>query len=254
VAGGAVGSFHSAEPDARVFPLYTPRTSLLGEAAGELDIESIDENRAPTTIAPEWVQAAAQLVEIRDERTAGEAVFFALFAVMNSPKWISDQPAEMDDFPQVPLPSDPSIFEDAVATGKQLVMLFDPDREVDGVTRGVILDSLRRLAVEDSVAGLIDLEFGQAGQRAGLYENRTVYWNADHGWRNVPPEVWNFSACGFQVLPKWLSYRKHGGLTSADRRNFRMLARRIQRIIDLESSCDDLYSAALADPLLASSV
>ena len=33
----------------------------------------------------------------------------------------------------------------------------------------------------------------------------------------VPDAVWGYLACGFPVLPKWLSYRVPTGLTQQDR-------------------------------------
>ncbi len=67
-------------------------------------------------------------------------------------------------------------------------------------------------------------------------------WSAAGGWRSVPEDVWNFTACGFQVLPKWLSYRKDQGLTAADREAFRMIVRRrIHAALEETSACDKAY-------------
>jgi hypothetical protein len=202
LVGGAVASNESAEPNARVFPLYAPATQLMGEAAGELgfeDPESVDEG---TTVAPEWIAAAKALLGLSDDKQAGEAVFYGLLCVMQSPEWIEAQPAEMDDFPQVPLPGTAPDLQAAVTTGRRLASLLDPDADVPGVTSGNIHTALRDLAVPDSASGTVALEFGKAGERGGKREGDAVLWNAADGWRSVPEEVWNFTACGFQVLPK----------------------------------------------------
>jgi hypothetical protein len=42
-------------------------------------------------------------------------------------------PVEMDDFPQVPLPSESASLIKAAETGRKLVELYDPDIQVPGV-------------------------------------------------------------------------------------------------------------------------
>ncbi len=195
VAGGAVGGFASAEPDARVFPLRAPASHLMGEAAGELGFESPDATGTSTTVAPEWVAAAKALLTLKDDTEAGDVIFYALLAVMHSPAWIDAQPAEMDDFPQVPLPGLAADLRAASETGRRLAALLDPDADVPGVTSGRIRMELRGLAVPDPVSGTVSLEFGKAGERAGKREGDAVLWSAGHGWRSVPDDVWNFTAC-----------------------------------------------------------
>jgi hypothetical protein len=251
IAGGAVGGFASAEPDARVFPLRVPTTHLMGEAAGELGFEEPDVPDGATTVAPEWVAAARELLVLTDDAEAGEVIFYALLAVMHSPAWIEAQPAEMDDFPQVPLPGQATDLQAAAEAGRRLALLLDPDADVPGVTSGSIRTELRDVAVPDSVTGTVGLEFGRTGERAGKRDGDSVLWSDSHGWRSVPDEVWEFTACGFQVLPKWLSYRKEAGLSATERETFRMIVRRIQAVLDESVACDAAYAAALATPLLA---
>ena len=248
VAGHAVGGFASMEPDARVFPLYAPLSQLLGEGSGELDFQHEDA-KPSTTVAQEWVEAASLTLGLGDDMSAGEAIFFALVAVMQAPAWVEDQPVEMDDFPTVPLPAAPAVLAEAVTLGRDLTCLLDPDTEVDGVTSGVIRPNLRDIAVPDAVIGTQTIQYGRYGERAGQHDGADVLWNSMHGWRCVPEDVWAFSVGGFQVLPKWLSYRKNTGLTAADRETFRMLARRIQAILDLGDRCDSVYTAAQSQPL-----
>lgn len=252
MAGSAVGGMESAEPNARVFPLYAPPTTLLGEAGGELELVPSDPvSIRETTVAAEWVEIAASVLGTTDRRKAGEAIFFALVTVMNSPTWIDLQPVEMDDFPQVPLPANAAEFTSAVATGRRLTALFDPDTTVHGVTAGQIEHNLRPLGTPDQVAGAVTLDYGTAGRAAGRRDGTSVLWGIGQGWRNVPDDVWNFGAGGHQVLSKWLSYRKVSGLTTQDRETFRLLVRRIQAILDLAPICDAAFSAATASPLIA---
>ena len=120
-----------------------------------------------------------------------------------------------------------------------------------GVTSGSIQADLRDLAVPDSASGTVDLEFGRAGERGGRRANDVVLWSAAEGWRSVPEDCWNFTACGFQVLPKWLSYRKNKGLTATDREAFRIIVRRVYAVLAEADACNTAYRVALATPLLA---
>jgi hypothetical protein len=248
-AGTAVAAFAAADPDARVFPLYNPKTHLLGEESGELQLET-EEDAPPTTVAAEWVAAVRHALPKLDDKAAGETIFYAVLAVMHSPDWLATLPVDLDDFPQLPVPADPTALAGAAATGRRLAALLDPDHEVDGVTQGLLRPELADIAVPSAAQGTVPILYGSASRQAGRFENGTVYWSQTGCWSNVPDDVWHFSIGGFQVLPKWLSYRM-GGLTAADRTTFRKLAQRIKAILDLAPECDEAYAAAEADPLLA---
>jgi len=241
----AVGCMECVDPNARVFPLYGPS---MDETHGESEkMFETAATSAATLVAAGWVELVKELLAL-DEKAAGEAVFFALVAVTNSPAWLDDQPVESDDFATVPLPAEPEKLRRASELGREILDLFDADTPVHGVTHGSIREALRGLAVMDSVAGTVTLD-GRYGVAAGRYETDSVIWSGGQGWRNVPGSVWGFAIGGFQVLPKWLSYRTKSGLTEADREQFRILCRRIAAIQALESACDDLYAAAQKEML-----
>ena len=120
LVGGAVQGNESAEPNARVFPLYAPATQLMGEEAGELGFESPASVDEATTVAPEWIAAARALLGLQDSKEAGEAVFYGLLCVMQSPEWIEAQPAEMDTSRRFPLPGTASGLRAAMTTGAAL--------------------------------------------------------------------------------------------------------------------------------------
>lgn len=245
----AVASFAAADPDARVFPLYGPNT-LDDNADTERLFETSATGAATATmVAPEWVKAAANALGC-DDKTAGEAVFYALVAVTASPAWAESQPVESDDFATVPVPSDPKQLANAAAIGRELTELFDPTSSVAGVTTGSIRPELRDIAVPTVAHGTVPLD-GAYGNRGGTYDGADVIWSGDGRWTNVAPLVWGFSVGGFQVLPKWLSYRVRDGLSPTDRDAFRLLCRRIAAIRALERRCDALFADAAASPLSA---
>jgi hypothetical protein len=79
-----------------------------------------------------------------------------------------------------------------------------------------------------------------------------VWLNADACWRNVPAEVWRYKIGGYQVIKKWLSYRKHYVLARALRSEevayVQEMARRIAAILLLGPALDADYAACKADP------
>lgn len=247
VASRAVASFACAEPDARLFPLLGPGDILHG-ADGQLGNGSEHRATARLLVAPEWVEAAATL-DPTDNPAAAEAVFMALLALMNSPAWLADQPVDADDFPPVPLPGDGDAMRRAAQLGREIAALDDPSTEVPGVTTGSIDGRWAAIGVPDSVAGRVAIENGRRGSNGGQRKGTAVLWNTNHGWRSLPDDVWSFTACGHAVLPKWLSYRKETGLTSADRETFMLLCRRIAALRALEPELDRLYREAQSNPL-----
>ncbi|WP_157576011.1 type ISP restriction/modification enzyme [Mycobacterium sp. GA-2829] len=242
----AIASFESVDPNARVFPLYRPDIDKLQEETGK--IFDTAAGSGATSVLPAWVKRTASVLNC-DEKTAGESVFFALVAITNSPTWLDEQPVESDDFAQVPLPSSATALASAADLGRQLTDLFDPDTPVVGVTHGKIREDLREIATFDLVTGTVGLA-GRHAVNAGTRSGESVLWSADKGWHNIPDEVWSFSIGGFQVLPKWLSYRTNTGVSEVDRELFRILCRRIAAIRSLENSCDDIYREAQINMLM----
>jgi hypothetical protein len=164
---------------------------------------------------------------------------------------LAAQPVDADDFPQVPVPGRKPDLEAAAAIGRQIAALNDPTVDVGGVTSGPIDPALAAIGVPDNVGGGVSLDFGRFGQSGGQRRGSDVLWSGQQGWRNVPDDVWDFTACGHVVLPKWLSYRVGAPLGSRDRQAFMLLCRRVAAIRGLEAGCDAALAAAEAAPLTA---
>jgi hypothetical protein len=66
-------------------------------------------------------------------------------------------------------------------------------------------------------------------------------------WRNIPARVWNYTIGGYQVIKKWLSYRKKPllgrSLKPEEVREVRDMARRIASILLLEPELNGNYEA-----------
>lgn len=238
VVSTCVASFAAAEPDARLLPLYEPPPlhgaggTLLATATGPHSL-----------VGAEWIEAARSVGVSGPDESVAEIIFLAVVAVMNSPKWLAEQGAESDDFPQVPIPGESTDLLDAADLGKRIAALNDPMKDVQGVTTGAVPSSLAAIGVPDTARNPT-LEFGRFGQAGGMRQGPDVMWAREKGWRNVPDDVWDFSACGHVVLPKWLSYRVGKTLTSRHRQTFMLLCRRIGALRELESDCDEVYETA----------
>lgn len=247
----AIAGFDSVDPNARVFPLYTPTAAAIGnEDRGELELTVATSHNADTTVAPEWVAAAKTALGVSDDTDAAEAVFYALLAITHSDDWLALQAVEADDFPTIPIPADAADLAAAADLGRALTALLDPNTDVPGVTTGRIHQHLRHLGLPDQVSGDVAISSGSKGNRAGIRQGSDVFWDETHGWHDVPDAVWEYTIGGFQVLPKWLSYRIDA-LTPADRETFRILCRRIQASLDLAAGSNALYGSAQINPLTA---
>ncbi|MGI8870508.1 MAG: hypothetical protein ACR2F6_17090 [Mycobacteriales bacterium] len=123
-----------------------------------------------------------------------------------------------------------------------------------GVTTGKIDPRYADIGVPDNVAGAATIDYGSFGRRGGQRRHTDVLWDIDHAWHNIPDTVWSYTACGFPVLSKWLSYRvsspnRPRELSGNDRDTFRLLTRRIAALVDLQADCDRAFTAATTAPL-----
>lgn len=68
----------------------------------------------------------------------------------------------------------------------------------------------------------------------------------------VPERAWNFSISGFQVLHKWLSYRKGQTLDKAMQRQLLDVVARISELVDAMEEAEPVLEKTLADPVARS--
>ena len=243
----AVPGFECVDPNGRAFP------RLDGAEVGveQLSLEPTGLTEPHTTVNAEWLEAARLAGVSGTDIEVGDVVFYALIALLYSPMWGEAVPREGGTFPGVPLPGSADLLHEAAELGRQIALLSDPWEEVVGVTTGSIRPALRDLAVPNGPTPRVLTE-GRLGHRGGQWEatgGGLVRWSSTGGWLRVPEELWTFTIGGFEVLPKWLSYR-HGRTLSPDEIDgFSMLCRRIAAIIELLPNCDALLGAAKLKPL-----
>ena len=113
---------------------------------------------------------------------------------------------------------------------------------------------VERAYLPEEVAAIEEgaLALGLTGEQAfeQLGQNTVdVYLNDGTFWRNVPVKVWEYTACGYQVIKKWLSYRERAilqrPLTSNEARLVMQIARRIAAILLLGLALDVNYETRL---------
>jgi hypothetical protein len=252
----AVVCWAAAEPDARMIFKY----QLDGGYTGALfdGTPGFHGKKLISNVSAEWIQAANALGVVGDElgdsdltRGTGDIVFYALLAIGNSPKWADEQPGLQDDFPTLPLPNDKNDLIAAAKLGQGLETLYDVDHDVAGVTIGSIERGLSAIGVPDVVHADPIVNSPHYSE-----PDNKIIWDSDSGlgWKNVSLGVWNFSVAGFQVLPKWLTYRKNRTIDSREREAVTHICRRIASIIHIQAQCDGLYEKCKGDYLQTSSM
>ena len=169
-----------------------------------------------------------------------------------------------------------SAAEDLVASaarGRELAQLLDSDTPVPGVTEGALRPEIAAIAVPSTVDGrnmagddfALTAGWGHFGQGEAVMPGQgrvverpytpeegaalgaalpalgettfDIHLNDLAYWRNVPATVWGYKLGGYQVLKKWLSYRKRGvlgrALSASEVAHFAETARRVAALLGL---------------------
>lgn len=255
-----VPSFHCTDPDARAFPRLRPvAPSRVGEARSlrQQRLELGGSSRQfETNISTDWIRSA-RLCGVRgDDTQVGDCIFFSLVALMFAPSWIQSVGTDTDDFPTVPLPSNVASLAQAFEVGRRIAELMDPFSDVPGVTSGRLDSALATIAVPKLDHADWRLTSGSSRHGGKFHpgvNSGSIFWNPKGEWSNVPEEVWGYSVGGFQVLPKWLSYRHYSvirrPLTFQEIETVTHLCRRIAALLKLEAQCERLFQLAATSPL-----
>jgi Type ISP C-terminal specificity domain/N-6 DNA Methylase len=251
-----VPGFHAVDPNSIAFPrLHVHFLDESKQRALDLfdrtpvgSVAAVEPN-----ISPAWRAAARAVGVTGTDLEVSDTLFFGMVAVSQSPAWLAALPTTFDELPGIPLAADLDDLKSAANLGTLVADLIDPDCDVQGVTVGMIEPSLATIGVPDEDPEP-SLEKGHRNRGGEWREDGggAVFWRDGRAWRNVPSSVWEFSLGGFQVLPKWLSYRHRARgqiLTHADLTTFRLLCRRIAKLVALAPTLDEAYGKARATPL-----
>jgi len=259
--------------------------------ASSLHVNERGTNFFPLYLAPDAASAEPQhnlsnrawryLFEM-DEQP--ETLFFHAIAVLHSAKYRADNAGALQqNWPRVPLPSDPSVLRASAELGQKIAFLLDAAKPVVGISKGKPKDEVSKIANIKHVSNGCALDpnkghfevtarwgiIGHTGQimpGSGKSTKRLVdsiapvglsgqyvyniHLNEEVYWEDVPDVVWEYKLGGYQVLKKWLSYRSKGVLGRALRldevEEFIGIARRIAALLMLTPQLDKNYQAMLA--------
>ncbi|MCH7540612.1 MAG: N-6 DNA methylase [Proteobacteria bacterium] len=177
-----------------------------------------------------------------------EEIFDFIVALLSAPSYAHRLAADLEDaFPHVCFPRDHNLFAAGVRIGRHireietLAKKPEPEYEtvrLEGRPKDFVLDGLPpRRAWRDAGSG-----WG------------SVWLKADGSLRleKVPEGAWQFSISGFQVLHKWLSYRKGQTLDKAMQRQLLDVVARIAELLDAMQEAEPILEGTLADPLARS--
>jgi hypothetical protein len=213
---------------------------------------------------------------LKKVQTVHEDLFFHSLAVMHSAAYRDENEGALrQDWPRVPLPAQLDVLLASAELGREIAALLDTETTVAGVTSGTprpeikTIASLMRLDGQQLAAadfaltagwgsagkggvtmpgkGRVEARAASEAEAAGGFGTTThdVYLNAQACWRHVPPDVWNYTLGGYQVLKKWLSYREQTllgrPLTLDEVKTFTAIARRIAALLALRDRLDANY-------------
>lgn len=143
-----------------------------------------------------------------------EAIFHYLYAILHSPEYRSRYAEFLKmDFPRLPLPGSPALFDALAAHGARLTALH----LLDTTTAPDLLEIRHGFPVSGS--SRLDSKFPKFlplgdGTTGRVQINDTQYFD------NVPTTVWTHKIGGYQVAEKWLKDRRERTLTADDRSHY----------------------------------
>lgn len=207
-----------------------------------------------------------------------EDLLFHSLAVMHSVAYReANAGALRQEWPRIPLPAQLYVLRASAELGREITALLDTETRVAGVTSGTPRLELKTIAAVERLDGqplaaadfALTAGWGSVGPggvtmpRTGSLDKRTtspgeaasgfgtatydIFLNAKACWRHVPPDVWNYTLGGYQVLKKWLSYREQTllgrALTLDEVKTFTAIARRIAALLSLRDRLDANYHA-----------
>ena len=228
------------------FPIrlhHEPERPKNGDAQAELFGDEPSEPTITANLSPTARGYLAGL-GIKDPDADAEAaglIWMHALAIGYSPAYLEENADGIrQDWPRIPLPGKKKALVAWAALGRRVAALLEPEKPVPGVTKGRLDPALKPLGVIrkagggalDPDAGELDMTagWGHAGARGvcmpgrGRFEERNpkdsgqadrlgektldIYLNEKAYWENVPQAVWDYTIGGYQVIKKWLSYRK----------------------------------------------
>jgi len=198
------------------FPLFLYGTSDIPK--GTL-LKMPKPERTPN-FTPEFLQAVKEAL---GTEPTPEEIFYYIYAVLYSPTYRKRYEEFLKiEFPRVPLTKDYEKFKNLSELGKELVELHLLKHP-----------SLSETKIGFPVSGSNTVEKVRYDE-----ETRRVYFNKGQYFEGVSKAVWVYQIGGYQVLAKYLMYRKKRELSLEEIEHYRRMAKAIERTIEVQEEVD----------------
>jgi len=213
---------------AYIFPLYIylyPGKNKRGLFNHLLTEESMP--RKPN-IHPNIFNLFHQIVGFDPLPSPGQ-IFYYIYAVLFSTIYRETYVEHLRiDFPRVPFTSDDDLFIEVARLGRRLAaihLMKSPELE----------STFSKFPVSGDNLVMRPLFKPSAGEDGRVYINDRQYFS------NIPPDIWEYEICGYQVMAKWLKSRKGKILSCKDMEYYIKIARCLQLTIQYQQEIDRLY-------------
>ena len=212
-------AFLSSKGIIQQFPLYL----YPDESKGKLLVEEASKPERTPNFSKEFLKA---LREALGTEPTPEEIFYYIYAVLYSPTYRKRYAEFLKfDFPRVPLPHDYEKFKNLSELGKELVELHLLKHA-----------SLSETEIGFPVSGSNTVEKVRYDE-----ETRRVYFNKAQYFSGVSKAVWAYQIGAYQVLAKYLMYRKKRELSLEDIEHYMKVAKAIARTIEVQGKVEEVY-------------
>jgi len=215
---------------AYIFPLYIylyPGKNKRGLFTQVLSQESMPNQ---PNIHPDIFNLFRQIAGF-DPLPSPEQIFYYIYAVLFSTIYRETYAEHLRiDFPRVPFTSDYDLFSQVGQLGRQLAAIHLMKSPELGYT-------FSKFPVSGDNLVKCPLFKPSLGEDGRVYINDLQYFS------HISSEVWGYEICGYQVMDKWLKFRKGKILNYKDMEYYIKIARCLQLTLQYQQEIDRLYPA-----------
>lgn len=213
---------------AYIFPLYIylyPGKNKRGLFNHVLPEESIP--RKPN-IHPNIFNLLRQIAGFDPLPSPGH-IFYFIYAVLFSTIYRETYMEHLRiDFPRVPFTSDYDLFFELSRLGRRLSEIhLMKSYELEG--------TFSKFPLSGDNLVKPPLFKPSTGKDGRVYINDCQYFS------HIPPDIWEYKICGYQVMDKWLNTRKGKRLSCKDIEHYIKIARCLQLTVQYQQEIDRLY-------------
>jgi hypothetical protein len=152
---------------------------------------------------------------------APDEIFYYIYSVLFSQKYRTKYLEFLKrKFPRIPIPNNYSAFVELTKLGKELVDLHIQKKQLPPTTRYEITGSNFVNTIK--------------------YSDNKVFINKTQYFDGIPSNIWNFYIGGYQILDKWLKYRKGRELSGSEITQFIQMIEILKETVRLMVNIDEM--------------